>query len=79
MPAGAQVRRVPTGGFLGEQDPDEFGGSQRCAFAVGMTSAMALRRCGSLSRLVSVIASSNAAPVTAATAEAPLPGRGVRV
>ena len=45
-------------------------GSHRWAFAVGMTSAIARRMCGSFKRRVRAIASSNAAPVVAATAEA---------
>jgi hypothetical protein len=35
---------VAAGGFLGEQDPQDLGGSQRCDVAVARTSGAALRK-----------------------------------
>lgn len=37
LAAGAQVRGIAAGGFLREQDPDDFGGVPALGFAVGGT------------------------------------------
>lgn len=62
LASGPQVRGITSGGFLGEEDADDLGGVPALAFAVGIRSLNALRRCGSLSRLASSMASASGSP-----------------
>ena len=78
LAAGAQGGRVPAGGLLGEQDPDDLGGVPALRFGGGRRPRrMARRMCGSFSRRVSSIGLGRAGPPAGAGDTAGGVGSGV--